>query len=232
MALAFVAERAKGTNAAGTTQNISVSPTQGNSLVLWLVFGPPGTGTANVSSITDNATPANTWTVDSTKASSASGATTGGAWCSCANVANVPTQITVTMSASVTVVYKVEEFSGGPITFDAGNVAQGTATAAETTGSVTPAGAGELAVAGFATSGTAESSFTVGGSYLQAGTTRNAAPDIAFEYLLSGSSGAQTASGTWATAPALAAQTVNGLAFYKPPAGATQHLLACMGFGH
>lgn len=221
----FVAERAKGADAgAATTRNISVTGVStGNHLILWIHIGIPVSGTRNVSSITDNAAGgSNTYNIDNSQASSATGSQVGHCLASAYidPAKGAPTTITVN-STNVALGWKVEEFSGLATTawFDTTNIGAGAATTGQTSGSATPAGAGELSI-GIFSAALAETSWTVGNiggvGSTQAGTTRNASPDLAFEYVLNGVSGAQTAAGTWASAPTIAAGSRAGIAFYKP----------------
>lgn len=223
MAVAFVAERAKG-GTTSATPAISVSGiSTGNHVIILVCIATPASGTRSVSSVADDK--GNTYQID-LQTASAAGGTIGiaviSAWIDPAKGA--PATITLTMSASATVGYKVEEFSGLASTSWLDNAASGacTATTAQTTPSVTPAASGELAVAGGA-SVAAQASLTtgnIGGSAsTQAGTSRNAASDVGFEYLLSCNSGAQTGAWTWATAPVSTNAGRNALVFYKaiPP---------------
>ena len=226
MPAAFVAERAKGTGTAAASYNVTVaSITTGNHLIILVVVGIPASGSCAVTSVTDNAAGgSNTYTVDvgtpSVQITSVEGCYICSGWIDPGKGA--PTQLTINISVTATIAWKVEEFSGLNSTgwFDTGQVAAGQTTTAQTSPSATPARSGELAVGGFVVA-RIESAWTVGAigsqTSVQAGTTRNANPDLAFEYVLSCDAGSQTAAGTWATAPATTASSKDLIAFYEPP---------------
>ena len=218
----FVAERAKSSSSASTSTISSGSysgVTVGNLLVFIVGYG---VDTFNVSrdysSVSD--TGSNIWTL-ATHAATGNQATGVGIAVVFSVAASATGNVTVTLNGATPIsALKLEEFSGTAASsvHDASNSNGGNASASSgTTPSVTAAKAGELAVSGWVM-GAAESSFTVGGSYTQAGTTVNGAPaiDIACEYLLSASAGAQTASGSWATAAGWA----SSLSFFNVTAAA------------
>jgi len=222
VAIAFVAERYKNAAAVqpgnGVTNTLGVSGISvGNHLII-LVSLRGGAAGAVITPVSASDNAGNTYTLDVSLPSTSS--TMGVALLS-AHMGAAPTQVTLTFNnagaSAVTCAFKVEEFSGLASTgyFDVGASSTPAATLTPTWPTITPAAAGELIFAGLAGGGNAQSSFTPGGSYVQAGTPRNAAPEIIGQYLLSCPSGAQNATGTCATttSPALA------IGAYKPPSG-------------
>lgn len=234
MAITFVSRRADAQNqAAATTYTIPVTAgTTGDLLLVVVHIAVPSAGSNSASSVSDNGT-GSAWQRDVTRSATFAGTAVGYALFSTALGSSPPTSLTLTIAAATSVVgYSVFEFAGTATSswFDAASVpAQGAGSTSVTTAAVTPAAAGELAFMSMGLTAAA-TAWTPGGSYVSAGAIAGVQHEVGAEYILSGSSGSQTASASWTTS----AIAVGCLAFYKALAagGATDHLLTSTGVGH
>jgi hypothetical protein len=228
MAAAFVQENYEAAPASAATISITgagyVAPATGHHVIIVVLNGTVSAG-GGVSSCADDV--GNTYNVDAN--TNSSGTVTGAAILSgYIDPANgAPGTITVTMSKAMTTGVRVEEWSGLPTTafFDKATIAAGTATTGQTSASVTPIGAGELAIMAAIEQGTV-TTWATGNIGTQASSDcgpvqgGGASRLIGCEYVLACDAGAQTGAGTWASAPGSANNTKNILAFYKVAAAA------------
>jgi hypothetical protein len=234
VAITFVSRRANAANAAAAlTYTIAVSAgTTGNLLLVIVHIAVPSSGSNNAASVSDNGV-GSAWQRDITRNAATTGTLVGHAVFSTALGATPPTSLTLTMAGATSVVgYQVLEFAGTATSswFDASStITQGAAGTSFTTSSVTPAAAGELALLNVGLTAAA-TAWTPGGSYVSTGAVLGVQHEVGAAYILSGSSGAQTASASWTTTVV----PTGALTFYKAlaAAGATDHNLTSTGVGH
>jgi hypothetical protein len=204
MALAFVAERHSSVNNTGSTSYAKTISGVSVGSLLVVVVGCRALTNANPisgSGVTDNGSTPNTWTTNTQKAA-VTGSITGCGFAA-AYMANAPTVVTINVADVNAMSIKILEFSGADTSSPAGDQ-NATASSAPSVSSMSVGATGattlaaEVAIAAVAIGASAETSFTPGGSYSQAGAiTTGTSPCLAVEYLILSSTGTQTATGSW-----------------------------------